>query len=150
MANFQSICWCVFWWKFMLWLPLYCTWDKRGRFLSPRSFPETILLPNEATLHNLPDKGCQIEPFSTCNNVDKHLCLVISVNIDWIIIFVSNETLSGARDDTKPSRKQGDSISSNFLFNHKAESKGITFDAVSLEKREKSWKGFGSGWEKFL
>lgn len=48
---------------------------------------------------------------------------------------MSNETLSGVEEDTQKTRKPGDSISGNFIFNHKAESKGETFDAVSLEKK---------------
>lgn len=52
-----------------------------------------------------------------------HLRLVISVNIDKVIISVSNDTLSGVGEDTQKTRKQGDSISANFIFNHKARKK---------------------------
>lgn len=40
---------------------------------------------------------------------------------------MSNDTLSGVEEDTQKTRKPGDSISGNFIFNHKAEKQRKNF-----------------------
>lgn len=63
-GSCQSICWCVSWWKFydLTFASLYLR-PSRSIPEPDKALRKQFCLLMRTTLHKLPKKGCQIEPF---------------------------------------------------------------------------------------